>query len=169
MHISTQLDILSSTHVPKRKRRRTRRRTQPSQAICRTNDACYHKYTSYCLARPACGPYVPTSSTSCHSRLVDRAARASSASCHRAVHFLPPAAYTPRLGDALTASVQGKVSNRAQNETSTRSGHTKHLLNALRLREAQLTDPEHGRTIGLPEVVGFQPEGLGFRVLGFRV
>ena len=58
MHISTQLDILSSTHVPKRKRRRTRRRTQPSQAICRTNDACYHKYTSYCLARPACGPYV---------------------------------------------------------------------------------------------------------------
>ena len=40
MHISTQLDILSSTHVPKRKRRRTRRRTLPSQAICRTNDAC---------------------------------------------------------------------------------------------------------------------------------
>ena len=128
MHISTQLDILSSTHVPKRKRRRTRRRTQPSQAICRTNDACYHKYTSYCIARPACGPHVPTSSTSCHSRLVDRAARASSASCHRpciSYHLLP-------IQHALAMPyLQGKVSNHAQNETGTRLGtqnttHNKH-------------------------------------------
>ena len=34
-----------------------------------------------------------------HALWTARAARESAASCHRAVHFLPPAAYPPRLGE----------------------------------------------------------------------
>ena len=59
MHISTQLDILSSTHVPKRKRRRTRRRTLPSQAILLLNQTslwavCAHELNK--LPVTPCGP-----------------------------------------------------------------------------------------------------------------
>ena len=76
------------------------------------------------LPTPVCGPYLPASSASCPSRFVGRELcklptplcgqylPASSASCHCAMQFLP------RLGDTLPRYLQGKVSNRAQNETS---------------------------------------------------